>query len=481
LKAGRNDPCPCGSGLKYKNCHLRSAGESTSTAALWQRIHELCPLLHRDMLRFVISRYGEGLIDEAWAAFTLFDERTFDPESMHLPVFMPWFFYHWEPSVVETILPHAEAEGFTVAAAYLSRRSRYEDPLAIRYLNACRRSAFSFLDVLEVSPGSGLTIRDILSGWEGAVVEKTASQTVRKGDILFANTVTVDDVTVLDGCAQIAFPPREKGQVIELRKQVRKANSAITAEVLRDFCFEMLEIYHSTAYRLLNPQMPELTNTDGDPWMFCRVRYEIPSARTAFEALRHLSLGRSEADLLADATFDEGGELRSVEIPWLGEDNAGQAWEYISLGNIEINGQRLVAEVNSEARASKFRDIADEVLPAGSRHLSTVLEPLEAAIENPREEQAEEPPAHDLSDTPEGKALIKEHLRAHYRAWPDMELPALKGKTPRQAMRSRDGQELVEALLLDLERMAGPRTGLDEEVLGELRATLRIPARRAGS
>ncbi len=21
-KTGRNDPCPCGSGLKYKNCHL---------------------------------------------------------------------------------------------------------------------------------------------------------------------------------------------------------------------------------------------------------------------------------------------------------------------------------------------------------------------------------------------------------------------------------------------------------------------------
>jgi hypothetical protein len=35
--------------------------------------------------------------------------------------------------------------------------------------------------------------------------------------------------------------------------------------------------------------------------------------------------------------------------------------------------------------------------------------------------------------------------------------------------------------ILDFERMAGPRTGLDEKVLGELRATLRIPARRAGS
>jgi preprotein translocase subunit SecA len=25
-KVGRNDPCPCGSGLKYKNCHGRNPG-----------------------------------------------------------------------------------------------------------------------------------------------------------------------------------------------------------------------------------------------------------------------------------------------------------------------------------------------------------------------------------------------------------------------------------------------------------------------
>ena len=23
---GRNDPCPCGSGKKYKNCHMRNSG-----------------------------------------------------------------------------------------------------------------------------------------------------------------------------------------------------------------------------------------------------------------------------------------------------------------------------------------------------------------------------------------------------------------------------------------------------------------------
>jgi len=26
-KAGRNEPCPCGSGKKYKNCHMKSEGQ----------------------------------------------------------------------------------------------------------------------------------------------------------------------------------------------------------------------------------------------------------------------------------------------------------------------------------------------------------------------------------------------------------------------------------------------------------------------
>jgi len=29
-RTGRNDPCPCGSGKKYKNCHYRSVQEQRS-------------------------------------------------------------------------------------------------------------------------------------------------------------------------------------------------------------------------------------------------------------------------------------------------------------------------------------------------------------------------------------------------------------------------------------------------------------------
>lgn len=471
MKIGRNDPCPCGSGRKYKNCHLRSVDQAVASDDLWQRLHSLSLRLPADLLRFVKGQYGTGLIDEAWREFTLYEEESFDADSVNLPLFLPWFFHEWDPDPEETMLSESEVSRFPVASAYLQRRARYEDPLAVRYLTACCDSAFSFLDLVNVRPGVGLTVRDSLTGWEGSVIERTASQTLRKGDIIFAKVVSVDDVNIFDGCAPISFPPREKPAVIELRKKMRKANPSVTVEVLKDYRLEMLEVYHEIADRLLNPRLPELANTDGEPMVFCRVTYEIPSPRAAFDALQGLSLGHTEDDLLADAGIDAAGELQEVEIPWLKEGNAHFPWQNTGMGWIKIAGGRLVAEVNSEARAKQFRAIADKLLPAGSRHVSTVLEPVEAALKAYREEgsrRADE----DLNERPEVQALIKEQLRAHYRAWPDMELPALNGKTPRQAVKTKDGREMVEALLLDFEQRSEGQSGLDEEILAELRSEL---------
>lgn len=471
MKVGRNEPCPCGSGLKYKNCHLRAVGGDEPADRLWQRLHELSLRLPTDLLRFVKNTYGLALVDEAWREFTLFEEERFDKDSVHLPVFMPWFFYEWEPPAEGSHVPEAEIGSFPVASAYLKSRGRNETPLATRYIQACLGSVFSFVDVLTVSPGTGFTMRDSLTGLESTVVEKTASKTVQKGDILFANIVSLDGLSILEGCSQIAFPPLEKAAIIQLRKRIHKANPTVTADVLRDFGFEKLEIYHATVRRLLNPTLPVLQNTDGDPLIFCRVTYTITSVGAAFDALRPLSLDHSEADLLAEATFDDGGQLLAVEIPWLKKGNAKMAWQTISLGRIQIEGERLVAEVNSEERGKLFRTLADELLPEGCRHISTVLESVEAALKAHRRDQPQQS-EEDLNDRPEVKALLADHLRAHYRAWPRMKLPALNGKTPLQAMKTPEGREMVEALLLDLEQRSLRGPGVDSEIITELRARL---------
>lgn len=472
VKVGRNDPCPCGSGLKYKNCHLRAPDETTSRDDLWRRQHELNHWLPTELLRFVKNRYGLELVDEAWSEFTLYEEESFDQESVHLPVFIPWFLYEWDPDPAATIVPPEKIAEFPVASAYLARRGRYEEPLTVRYLEAAKDAAFSFLEILEVRPGIGFSIQDTLTGWRGDVTEKTASQTVRQGDILPARAVRLDDLVVLDGCAPIAFPPLEKLQIIELRNKILKANPVIAAHVLRDYRIEILEIYQSIAERLLNPKMPKLANTDGDPLAFCRVSYEIPSPRGAFESLRHLSLGHTEAELLENATFDNANELLSVELPWLKAANARMVWKNTNLGSIKIEGPHLIAEVNSERRAQRFRKIADKALPAGSRYVSTVMESVDVALDAYQREHPGGSVKDDLNNQPEVQALLRQTLTDYYRSWLEMTIPSLNGKTPKQAMRTKDGREMVEALLLDMERREVGPAGLSREIVSQLRATL---------
>jgi hypothetical protein len=468
VKVGRNDPCPCGSGLKYKNCHLARDAQGPETGLLWRRQHELNQRLPAALLRFVKDEYPPGVLDQAWREFSAEEEEedAFDPDSPHLPVFMAWFFYHWTPGRGQP----------PVAAAYLGRRGRHQDPFAATYVRAALEASFSFLEILEVTPGQGFVAGDVLTGWRGPVTEKAGSETVRRGDLLFARVVRLGELAVLDGCAQLAFPPEMKLQALELRKSLEGEIGEITPRDLRDFDQDVLAAYHAAADRLLKPGLPEITNTDGDPLVFCRVAYEVPSARAAFEALRHLSRGRSEEELLAGAEFDARGELRSVELPWIapGRKPPGPFAEGgLSLGSISIEGGRLVAEVNSERRARRFRKIAGQRLPPGSRYLSTVVEPLEAALAARQGRDSGEIDAgEDLNQRPEIQAMLRDQYAAYYRDWLDMEIPALDGRTPRQAAATREGREKVEALVRGLERHEMGPPGLSREIADQLRTAL---------
>jgi hypothetical protein len=62
-KLGRNDPCPCGSGRKHKQCCL--AAVSGPTDLLWHRLRLVIEPLVADLLTFSRGEYGDALIEEA--------------------------------------------------------------------------------------------------------------------------------------------------------------------------------------------------------------------------------------------------------------------------------------------------------------------------------------------------------------------------------------------------------------------------------
>jgi SEC-C motif/Protein of unknown function (DUF2384) len=482
-KVGRNDPCPCSSGRKHKQCCLAAA--SGPTDLLWHRLRHAIDPLVADLLRFSRDEHGDALIEEAWDEFTLGDEpEPFSPETVHMPVFIPWFLYDWSPDPADTAVPAHLLDGFPVAAAFL-RRARRVPPLLAQYVQACLERPFSFLEVVASTPGTGFRLRDVLTGAEHEVTERSASQGSRAGDILFGKPVTVDHLTLLDGCGPALIPPVEKAAIIALRRELRKGRRTVTDAVVREFDIEVRDVYLDITDRLLTPRAPRLQNTDGEALSLQRITWEVPSARAAFDALAAVAQGIDGADLPDDATLSTAGELETAEFPWLREGNAKhRSWTNTVLGHFRVHGRQLTVEVNSAERARLARLLVDDAM-SSAVHRGTVVESPEAALAAhravpPAERAARERETEELRRDPELQAHMTEFLRQHYRDWIDASLPALGGMTPRQAMRTRDGREMVEALLVGLERQeGGDALVLDPSIIAEVRATLQaaIPAR----
>lgn len=484
-KIGRNDPCPCSSGKKYKQCCLKTEQAQPEDDFLWRRIRRAIEGSPAKLLEFADSYFGQEALLEAWEEFMPpWDDghdEPFAPDTPHMPIFMPWFFFDWLPEPDDTTVKHAALDGRTLARAYLDKKGRHLDPLHVRYLEQCCAAPFSFYDILSVRPGVGFILRDIMTGEEVDVTEHSASRQAQAGDILFAKVVQIDQVAMLEACAPVMFPPIEKSAILDLRKEIQSRKLPLTPELLKDHVYEMLDVYHDIADRLLNPPMPQLQNTDGEPLLLHKLIYDLEcTPRAALDSLRQLNLTEDDESILTGAEFDPAGELRKIGFAW---DKPGNKihkdWNNTILGHLRIEGPTLTAEVNSENRAHKFKKLMEELLPGKARYKTTVIQSPQAMLARSEKEgdtarskqiQMEQ---EELNSRPEVQAQIAEFMRQHYRKWPEEKLPALNGKTPLQAVKTKDGKEMVEALLMEFERRGKHTTPpLDPAIIAELRERL---------
>jgi hypothetical protein len=88
--------------------------------------------------------------------------------------------------------------------------------------------------------------------------------------------------------------------------------------------FALRAMYFSLADAYLNPPLPKLHNTDGEPIEPRTLHFEIESAQAAFNALSSLALGSTREELLAEAKFNAKGAVIEVRIPWI-RHNAPEA------------------------------------------------------------------------------------------------------------------------------------------------------------
>ncbi len=439
MHPGRNDPCPCGSGKKYKRCcelatHVavnpdvaRANAAKVADNALMLRI-----------LRFARMRAGTTWLP---AAFDLYvgdaDDEVGEGE---LQLAVPWAVFSAEI-----------VEGMTMASAF---RDENATPLSreLRELLDAQMNAWLGLwDVRHVERGVGMQVTDLLSGEERFVHEISGSEAIGVRAVILGRVVDVGGVTIFGGIHPNPFEPTEADIVVrEVQRLCRVRTRPIAIERLRQSRIELalIHLWRDIAEERRTRPAPRITNSDGDPLLLTTDHFDVLTSDHSALLARIATLTGAEEPEASDS--GDGETIVTITKP----GNAKmESWDNTIIGRIVIQGRRMRLESNSTRRADDLRaSVTEHVGPLVKYRIrdETPQEELMRVASQPRE-----PRSVARANSPEAVAVMREFKERYMLGWLDQEIPALGGLTPREAAKLPRSRKDLELLLRDLENHEG--------------------------
>ncbi len=457
-KIGRNDPCHCGSGKKYKKCCLT---KTTSVSDLtWLKMRQTEGGLVPVLLKYVADRFREDALAEAWAEFFNKDDIELpdtDPPIEFETIFIPWFFYNWiDDGYFDA--SRTDLLDKPVAHLYLEEKAQKLDPFQQRFIKAVCAEHFSFFVVTDVIPGKSLDLKDLILNRTVSVYERKGSEMLRVGSILFARVVTMDNNSIMLGCAPNIIPASYQSYFIDLRESWELALRDLGADILFEYEDEIRDIYHEIIDLLNKSGPPQLSNNEGDPLELSKLYYQLDCLpEEAFSALQSLAANITETELLQDGQFDGDGKLQSIEIPWLEKIGTELMADQRTLkGTLIISGNKLTVDVNSRERGAAIKRKISRRLGKRAIYKTTAIQSVEKMMEDAQSapDLASSQSQQEFQSQPEVQAMMKEMAAKHWAEWLDTPLPVLKNKSPRESVKTGKGRERLDALFLQFEGMS---------------------------
>lgn len=443
-KTPRNAPCPCGSGKKYKKCHLgedeareraaRGTGPEADEARARARrlaerdpVHALDERITADALALARRRWG----------------RAFDPEGalarLGLDVQCTQSLLGWSSG------HHRGPDGKTALDLYLEERGGALDAEGRALVEGQRTAWFSYHEVVAAEPGRTITLRDLLAGGERTVEEKSASRMVRPRDVLLARAIDLGGRAILAGCHLRTLPPREGDEARRrLRSALRVRAAKVPAEKLRDATADgaLFRVWQEVVDAVDARPPPRLQNTDGEDFILTVDRFELAAGRTDEVVGALLAL--------PDARRDEEERGGAVTVSFVREGNAKGLLPTTLLGRAILEGTVLRLETNSRERADRLRRLVAERL--GTLASFRIREHADPVAHLDKGAKSSGRPAPFEAVPPEVLEVMKRMKAEHYRRWLDEAIPALGGLTPREAAKRKGApRKSLELLLAELE------------------------------
>ena len=375
---GSKQPCWCGSGRKYKRCHLGKEEVPLADRAGWlyQKAGHHATQGPRRLGILALAQVRAAYDDDPYALLEALDD----------------------PLIGDVML----FEGGAFREFLGERGALLPDDellLAEQWL-LIERSVF---EVIDVSPGVEVALRDVRTGEQVVLSERTASQQLRVGDFICTRLLPVGDTPqIFGGVERVGMG--ERHQLIALLD-----GGAAPADLV------------GFLSRRLAP--PVFRNTENEPMMMCEAVVRV---------------------------YDTGAARKFLEQEYrnVGDDPSDSEWiEEVIVARIprvrvhfDLDGDLLRIHANSEARLERALAAVTHGLP-GATVVSESRTPASAVAAKPQQGSGlfpgGKPVSHSAAIAPTDPAIVEvlaQIMRQHETNWLDESIPALDGFTPRQAV-----------------------------------------------
>ena len=325
------------------------------------------------------------------------------------------------------------APGRTLMEHHLETHGAQLAPREREMLQALCDSWPGVFEIESVEEGRGIHLRDLATGDTIFVHDVTASRELVRGDCILSRIEDLDGKLcfVSDG---FTVPPAVRDEFLKLiDKEARAAGQTRVEYVRRNGNRLYRKIRNLSDKWLKNLQV---VNREGDAVEFCRADYSVVDEPALLAKLR----------LLAELK-EEPGKPGEAHFAWLETATEGPRAVY---GHVQIGGGHLRLEAQSRTRLQLGRGLLEIYAAHLLKHQGDAVQSLDefkqrvAASHEPRE-RAEPIPTEVERD------IILQMKARHYATWPDDPLPALGGKTARQAVKTASGRKAVLDLIRDME------------------------------
>ena len=460
---GRNDPCPCGSGKKYKKCCLAKKDSTAEVIHLNSRRTAEEPV---DSLRTKVSRFMEREdfkvnFPDAVKLFWQTLEEELKPPPMKqgdMAAITEWCVHDYiQPQYGKPI----------INLFFESNPNLTHDELQI--LKDWQKTNISVYQITRVKSGHGVYGEDIFTGEKCFIHDISISKVIQQWELLVSRKVWVLNEWQLSAAGR-HFSPWDKEEIYEfIMEHFREYQKTRPKAVITDFLSEHgYLLNHYALNRIVEQEkIPHLTTPEGDDVIICEALFDAID----FDQIVK-TLANAPDYQMTGTVENERGESEKYTFDWVtkGKPTAplrqgnrkkrGLLYQsfftrgpgmglYSVLGNITVHQEKVRLSVLSKERLAQGKTVLEKTLGSLIKHKIDSLQSVESRM---RKAQTQTRKSEKNTVDPEiGKQIFRDFFDEHYRRWLDRKIPALDNMTPRAASKTKEGKRAVEDLLRMIE------------------------------